>query len=73
MEGKKVITKMVVVKLKVSLGIPQQNLKDGRERFIPLGRAGTAEEAAGGILLLASPMAAYITGHCLEVTGGAGI
>jgi len=58
---------------KVPLGIPSQNLKDGREKFIPLQRAGTAEEAAGGILLLASPFANYITGHCLEVTGGAGI
>jgi 3-oxoacyl-[acyl-carrier protein] reductase len=41
--------------------------------LIPLGRAATPEEAAGGILLLASPWAAYITGHTLEVTGGSGI
>ena len=33
----------------------------------------TPEEAAGGIIMLASPYAAYITGHTLEVTGGAGI
>lgn len=39
----------------------------------PLGRPGTAEEAAGGILLMASPLAGYVTGHTLEVTGGAGI
>jgi 3-oxoacyl-[acyl-carrier protein] reductase len=39
----------------------------------PLGRPGTADEAAGGILLMASPLAAYVTGHTLEVTGGAGI
>jgi 3-oxoacyl-[acyl-carrier protein] reductase len=39
----------------------------------PLGRPGTAEEAAGGIVLMASPLAAYVTGHTLEVTGGAGI
>jgi 3-oxoacyl-[acyl-carrier protein] reductase len=39
----------------------------------PLGRPGTDEEAAGGILLMASPLAAYVTGHTLEVTGGAGI
>lgn len=40
---------------------------------LPLGRAGTVEEAAGGIALLASPLASYITGHVLEVTGGFGI
>jgi len=38
-----------------------------------LGRAATPEEAASGILLMASPLAAYITGHTLEVTGGVGI
>jgi len=59
---------------KIALGIPQQNLTD-KARFAstPLGRSGTAEEAAGGILVMASPFSAYITGHCLEVTGGAGI
>ena len=39
----------------------------------PLGRPGTDEEAAGGIVLVASPLAGYVTGHTLEVTGGAGI
>ena len=39
----------------------------------PLGRPGTPEEAAGGIVLMASPLAGYVTGHTLEVTGGAGI
>lgn len=39
----------------------------------PLGRPGRAEEAAAGILMMASPLASYITGHTLEVTGGAGI
>jgi NAD(P)-dependent dehydrogenase (short-subunit alcohol dehydrogenase family) len=33
----------------------------------------TAEEAAGGIMMLASPWATYITGHTLEVTGGMGM
>jgi 3-oxoacyl-[acyl-carrier protein] reductase len=37
---------------------------------IPLGRPGTPEEAAGAMLLLASPFANYITGQVLEVTGG---
>ncbi|RMG98444.1 MAG: SDR family oxidoreductase [Chloroflexi bacterium] len=56
----------------VRLGIPE-NLRQMAHAFIPLGRPATPEEAAGGILLLASPLAAYITGHTLEVTGGAGI
>jgi 3-oxoacyl-[acyl-carrier protein] reductase len=56
----------------VALGIPAQMRQMGPVG-IPLGRAATPEEAAGGILLLASPLAAYITGHTLEVTGGAGI
>jgi len=57
---------------KVSLGIPQQMLGNAVD-MIPLKRAGSAREAAGGILMLASPHASYITGHCLEVTGGVGI
>ncbi len=56
----------------VDLGIPDK-LRGGFEHLIPLRRGGTAEEAAGGILLMASPHAGYITGHTLEVTGGMGI
>ena len=37
---------------------------------IPLGRAGTPDEAAGPVLFLASPLADYVTGHCVLVTGG---
>lgn len=40
---------------------------------VPLARKGTDEEAASGILFLASPLASYVTGHTLEVTGGMGI
>jgi len=40
---------------------------------IPLQRAGTAGEAAGGILLMCCPYSSYITGHTLEITGGRGI
>lgn len=36
---------------------------------IPLKRAGTAAEAAGGILLMCCPYSSYITGHTLVVTG----
>jgi 3-oxoacyl-[acyl-carrier protein] reductase len=41
--------------------------------IVPLARRGSADEAASGILFLASPQASYVTGHCLEVTGGMGI
>jgi len=59
---------------KIQLGIPQSNAS-GANKFenIPLRRPGKVEEAAGGILLLASPHSSYITGHTLEVTGGLGI
>ncbi len=38
--------------------------------MIPLGRAGTPEDAAGPMLFLASPLSDYVSGHVLEVTGG---
>jgi 3-oxoacyl-[acyl-carrier protein] reductase len=37
---------------------------------IPLRRAGSAQEAAASILALASPLASYITGQTVLVTGG---
>ena len=40
---------------------------------VPLARKGSADEAAGGVLFLASPLASYVTGHTLEVTGGMGM
>lgn len=40
-------------------------------RWIPLGRFGTPQDIAGGILFLASPRAAWITGTALHVNGGA--
>ena len=58
------------------LGIPQKVrtlLDQDIQRRIPLGRPATVQEAAAGIVLIASPLASYITGHVLEVTGGMGI
>ncbi len=40
------------------------------KQLIALGRVGAPEEAAGAMLLLASPYASYVTGQSLEVTGG---
>lgn len=53
----------------VQLGIPEQ-MRQIAKQFIPLGRAGTPEEAAGPVLFLASPLSDYVTGHVLLVTGG---
>jgi len=58
---------------KVALGIPAQLIKNRDMSNIPIGRPGRPTEAAGGILLMACPWGSYVTGHCLEVTGGTGI
>ena len=56
----------------IALGIPEA-MRSRAHTGNPLGRPGTPDEAAGGILMMASPWGGYVTGHCLEVTGGAGI
>jgi 3-oxoacyl-[acyl-carrier protein] reductase len=53
----------------IQLGIPEQ-MRQLAFQHIPLGRAGTPEEAAGPVLFLASPLSDYVTGHVLLVTGG---
>ena len=40
------------------------------ERFIPLHRIASAEDVAGPILFLCSPLARHITGEILNVNGG---
>ena len=37
----------------------------------PRGRAGTPDDVARGVLLLASPLADYVSGACLVIDGGA--
>src|SRR5262245_44821689 len=54
---------------RIQLGIPDQ-MRETAMQHIPLGRAGTPEEAAGPVLFLASPLSDYVTGHVLLVTGG---
>ena len=56
----------------IAQGIPDA-IREAAMTANPLGRAGTDREAAGGVVLMASPLASYVTGHTLEVTGGAGI
>jgi 3-oxoacyl-[acyl-carrier protein] reductase len=54
---------------KIQLGIPDQ-LRQMATMLIPLGRPGTAEEAAGGVFFLCSPWSNYVQGQVLNITGG---
>jgi len=54
----------------VKLGIPG-HIVGQFTKIVPLGRFGEPEEAAGTILMLASPFCSYVNGHVLEVAGGA--
>jgi len=53
----------------VAVGIPAA-MRGAMQMMIPMGRAGTPEEAAGPLLFLASPLSDYVSGQCLEITGG---
>jgi 3-oxoacyl-[acyl-carrier protein] reductase len=54
---------------KIELGIPEQ-MRAMAQAIIPLGRGATPEEAAGPVLFLASPLANYVHGQVLNITGG---
>ena len=54
---------------KVQLGIPDA-ARAMAPAIIPLGRAGTPEEAAGGVFFLCSPWSNFVHGQTLHVTGG---
>jgi 3-oxoacyl-[acyl-carrier protein] reductase len=53
----------------ISIGIPGERL-ERTTPMIPMGRAGTAAEAAGAIFFFASPFSDYVSGQVLEVAGG---
>lgn len=58
---------------KIALGIPSKQKQasgDAAHADIPLGRPGTATEAASSILAVASPLFSYVTGQTIMVTGG---
>jgi len=64
---------------KVALGIPGAQMA-GRKgegevvhKDIPLGRPGSAHEAAKSILAVVSPLFSYVSGQTIEVTGGRNI
>jgi 3-oxoacyl-[acyl-carrier protein] reductase len=54
---------------KIQLGIPEPIREIGIQ-LIPMERPGTPEEAAAVLLFLASPLSNYVSGQCIEVTGG---
>ncbi|KAL2419236.1 3-oxoacyl-[acyl-carrier-protein] reductase FabG [Exophiala dermatitidis] len=64
---------------RVALGIPSKQIADrqGSEaspfKDIPLGRPGTATEAASAVLAVVSPLFSYVNGQTIEVTGGRNI
>ncbi|MBS1883009.1 MAG: SDR family oxidoreductase [Actinobacteria bacterium] len=54
---------------KIELGIPEQ-MRAMAAAVIPLGRPASPTEAAGPVLFLASPLANYVHGQVLNITGG---
>jgi 3-oxoacyl-[acyl-carrier protein] reductase len=53
----------------IDLGIPEQ-MRSLATMMIPLGRAATPEEAAGGVFMLCTPWSNFVHGQVLNVTGG---
>jgi 3-oxoacyl-[acyl-carrier protein] reductase len=53
----------------IKVGI-QPTLIDAINRLVPLGRAGTAEEAADAVYLFCSPESRYISGQVVSCSGG---
>lgn len=47
----------------------EQKMAD-RSTVVALGRIGTADEVAAGIVFLLSPAASYLTGHIMTIDGG---
>jgi len=54
---------------KIKIGV-QQSMLDAIKQECPLGRLGTAEEAAGAVLFFCSPLSDYVTGEVLICGGG---
>lgn len=53
----------------IELGIPDQ-MRQMAKMMIPMGRAGTPDEAAGPLVFLASDLSNYVSGQVLEIAGG---
>ena len=51
-------------------GFPDEEAIEKRRALVPLGRIGTAEDVAYGVLFLASDESSYMTGSDLVIDGG---
>lgn len=51
-------------------GMTAQEVLEEDQSQVPLGRTGSTQDVANVILFLASPLASYMTGQALNVTGG---
>jgi NAD(P)-dependent dehydrogenase (short-subunit alcohol dehydrogenase family) len=64
-------TPMAIVGTSTALGIDPEQLREARDRQVPLGhKMGTAWDVAHAVLFLASDDARFITGAILPVDGG---
>ena len=54
---------------KIQVGVNPE-LAKAIEKMIPLGRAGTPEDAAGAVYLLCTPESDYISGQTVVCGGG---
>jgi 3-oxoacyl-[acyl-carrier protein] reductase len=53
----------------ITVGV-DEGVIEGLSNYIPLGRTGTPEDAAGGIYLFCIPESDYVSGQVLVVAGG---
>lgn len=54
----------------INVGVQPQLISAMEKQLIPLGRAGTPEEAANGVYLFCTPESDYISGQVITVGGG---
>ncbi len=54
------------------LSVEQWAVREATRRHVPLGRMGRVEEVVPWVLMLVSPVAAYVTGADIDVAGGLG-
>jgi 3-oxoacyl-[acyl-carrier protein] reductase len=62
-------TRVTIEGRELQVGVPDQTRKT-LPRMVPLGRAGTPEEAAGAVYLFCIPESNYVSGQVLLVGGG---